>query len=137
MEGLGVAASVIALVQLTELTLRLANKHMGLGLSRFGSAELQSIFRALYAFNGVLQNLQTHLRINEEDETRLQTLNHLTEPLDQCEEALKLLSGQLENSTFIGKHIIGERFDRKLKKALLVIEDAQKLIELALLSDQQ
>jgi hypothetical protein len=137
MEGLGVAASVIALVQLTELTLRLANKYIGLGPSQFGNAELQSIFQALYAFNGMLQNLQTHLRINEEDETRLQTLSHLTDPLDRCKEALTLLSSRLENLTFIGKHIIGEHFDRKLKKALLIIEDARKLIELALLSDQQ
>jgi hypothetical protein len=43
----------------------------------------------------------------------------------------------LKNPTFIGKHIIGEGFDKKLKKALSVIDDARKLIELALLSDQQ
>ena len=116
MEGLGVAASVIAVVQLTELTLKLAHKHMGLGPSRFDNTDLQSISRALYAFIGMLQTLQTHLRINEEDEARLQTLNHLTEPLSRCEEALALLSSRLENATFIGKHIIGERFDKKLKK---------------------
>ncbi|KAI9764110.1 MAG: hypothetical protein M1840_008670 [Geoglossum simile] len=136
MDGLAVAATIIAVVQLTELALKLAHKQVGLGPSRFGNAELQSTSRALYAFNGILQALQTHLRINEEDETRLQTLNCLTEPLNQCKEALGLISGQLENPTFIGKHVIGERFDRKLKKALLVIEDARKLIELALLSDQ-
>jgi hypothetical protein len=124
-------------VQLTELTLKLANKHMGLGPSRFDSIELKSISRTLYAFNGTLQNLQTHLRINEEDEARLQTLNYLTEPLSRCKEALELLSDQSGNLTFITKHIIGERFDRKLKKALSVIGDARKLIELALLSDQQ
>jgi hypothetical protein len=137
MEGLGVAASVIAVVQLTELTLKLAHKHTGLGPSRFDNAELQSISRTLYAFSGMLQTLQTHLRINEEDEARLQTLNHLTEPLSRCKEALKLLSGRLENATFMGKHMIGERFDKKLKKALSVIDDARKLIELSLLSDQQ
>lgn len=137
MDGLSVAASVIAVVQLTEFTLKIAHKHVGLGPSRFDKTELQSISRALYAFNGMLQTLQTHLRISEEDETRLQTLNHLTEPLSQCKEALRLVSGQLENPTFSGRHIIGERFDRKLKKALLVIDDARKLIELALLSDQQ
>ena len=118
MEGLGVAASVIAAVQLTELTLKLAHKHMALGPSRFDNSELQSISRVLYAFNGMLQTLQTHLRINEEDEARLQTLNHLTEPLSRCKESLELLSGRLENPTFIGIYIVGERFDRKLKKAL-------------------
>lgn len=137
MEGLGVAASVIAIVQLTELALKLAHKHIGFGPSRFDHAELQSISRALYTFNGMLQTLQTHLRINEEDEARLQTLNHLTEPLNQCKEALGLLSNRLENLTFIRKHIIGERFDRKLEKALSILEEARKLIELALLSDQQ
>jgi hypothetical protein len=137
MEGLGVAASVMAIVQLTELTLKLAHKHMGLEPSRFDNTELQSISQALYAFSGMLQTLQTHLRINEKDEARLQTLNHLTEPLSRCEEALELLSGRLENATFIGKYIIGERFDKKLKKALSVIDDARKLIELSLLSDQQ
>jgi len=59
MEGLGVAASVIAVVQLTELTLKLAHKHVGLGPSRLENTELQSISRALYAFSGMLQTLQT------------------------------------------------------------------------------
>ncbi|KAI9776989.1 MAG: hypothetical protein M1839_009133 [Geoglossum umbratile] len=136
MEGLGIAASVVAIVQLTELALKLAHKHIGLGPSRFDNAGLQSISRTLYAFNGVLRNLQTNLRINEADEARLQTLNHLSEPLNQCGEALRLLSDRLENQTFARKHIIGERFDRKLVKALSVIEDARKLVELALLSDQ-
>ncbi|KAI9770356.1 MAG: hypothetical protein M1839_003233 [Geoglossum umbratile] len=136
MEGLGVAAGVIAVVQLTELALKLAHKHVGLGPSRYDKTELLSISRALYAFNGMLQTLQTHLRINEEDEARLQTLNHLKEPLNQCKEALELLSDQLKDPTFIRKHIVGERFDRKLKKALSIIEDARKLIELTLLSDQ-
>ncbi|KAH0559302.1 hypothetical protein GP486_004185 [Trichoglossum hirsutum] len=136
MEGLGVAASVIAIIQVTELTLKLANKHMGLGPSRFDHAELQSISRTLYTFSGMLQTLQTHLRINEEDEARLQTLSHLTEPLNHCKAALGLLSDRLENLTFVRKHIIGERFDRKLEKALSILEDARKLIELAFLSDQ-
>src|SRR5207248_8203053 len=120
-----------------ELTLKLAHKHMGLGPSRFDNTELQSICRALYALNGVLQTLQTHLRINEEDEARLQTLDHLTEPLSRCKEALEFLSGRLGNATFIGKHITGERFDKKVKKTISVIDDARKLIELSLLSDQQ
>ena len=137
MEGLGIAASVVAVVQLTELALKLAHKHMGLGPSQFDKTELKSMSQALYTFNGMLQTLQIYLRINEEDKARLQTLNHLTEPLNRCKETLELLSDQLKNSTFIRKHIVGERFDRKLRKALMVIEDARKLIELALLSDQQ
>jgi hypothetical protein len=128
---------VIAVEQLITLTLRLARKHMELGTSRFGDAELQSISQKINTFAGTLQALQTHLQIDEKDEARLQTLNHLTEPLKQCKEALRLLSDQLGKPTFIKKHLTGERFDRKLKKSLSVIKNAQEVIELALLSDQQ
>lgn len=135
MEGLSIAASVTALVHLTQLTLKLA-KNKGLGPSQFDGIELESLSRTLYAFNGMLQNLELSFQ-NEEDEIRLLTLNHLTEPLDRCREALNLLSDRLKNATCMGKYIVGERFDGKLRKALSVIEDAWKLVEVALLSDQQ
>jgi hypothetical protein len=137
MEPIGTTASVIAIVQLTEFILKLAHKHMGLGPSQHDNRELQSISQALFAFNGVLQNLQTYLRINEENDARLQTLRCLTEPLERCKETLEILAERLKTAKFIGKHIIGERFDRKLKTALSEIEDARKLFQLALLSDQQ
>lgn len=137
MEPFTVVTSVIALVQLTELTLKLANKHMGLGPSRHNDTELLRISQSVYAFHGILQSLQTHLRICEEDEGRLQTLDRLLEPLERCKEALGLISDRLKNAKFIGKYLVGERFDRKLKSALLVLEEAQKLVQLSLVSDQQ
>ncbi|KAH0550901.1 hypothetical protein GP486_007735, partial [Trichoglossum hirsutum] len=127
---------VIGVEQLIKLTLTLARKYMKLGTSRFDDAELQSISQKIYTFAGTLQALQDLLQEDEKDKARLQTLNHLTEPLNQCKEALGLLSDQLEKPTFIKKHLTGERFDSKLKKSLSVIKNAREVIELALLSDQ-
>jgi len=134
MDGLSVAASIMAVVQLTGACLKLGKKF--LGPSQHSPAGLDLIAKSLYDFNGAIKNLQTHYEINEDDQTRLNALNHLAEPLKRCEEALEIIRERLQNTTFLGRYVVGERFDRKLKKSLQVMEEARKLFEMALYSDQ-
>lgn len=133
MDGLTVAASIISVVQLTGACLRLGKKL--LGPSKHSSASLDLISRSLYSFNGTIKNLQTHYEINEDDQARLDALIHLSEPLRRCEKVLEIIKDRLENTTFIGQYVVGECFDRKLKKSLQEMEEARKLFEMALHSD--
>lgn len=135
MEALGVAASIIAVVQLTTACLKLGNKY--LGPSIHDSTSLKALLSTLYNFNGTVKNLQTHLEINEEDHARLETLRHLGLPLQRCEEALNMIQDRLKAAGVFGQYVIGSRFDSKLQKALKGIEDSRVLFELALKADQQ
>jgi hypothetical protein len=135
MDGVSVAANIIAVVQLTAVCLKLSKKF--LGPSQYSSASLDSISKSLYAFNGTIKNLQTNYEINEDDQARLDALNYLAKPLKRCEEALEIIRERLQNATFLGRYVVGERFDRKLKNTLQDMEEARKLFEIALHSYQQ
>ena len=69
MDGLSLAASVIAIIQLAGSCLKLSRQL--LGPSEFG--DLSSMITALYGFHGVVKSFQTHLEIYEDDEARLTT----------------------------------------------------------------
>ena len=133
MEVLGIAASVIAVVQLTGACLKLSKKW--LGPSEFSTSELNVMMADLYVFNGVLKSFQTHLEVHSDDETRILGLNHLTPVLHRCEEALKRIRDFMEESGVIGRHLLAPRFDRKLKLSLQILERAKGLLELAVSAD--
>jgi hypothetical protein len=135
MDGLSLAASVIAVIQLAGSCLKLSKKF--LGPSEFGSSDLNSMTTALYGFNGAIKSFQTHLEIYEDDEARLGSLEYLKPALKRCEEALNVIKDFVEKSAFIGKHVIGPRFDQKLKASLKALDGAKELFMLALHSDQQ
>jgi hypothetical protein len=92
---------------------------------------------ALYEFNGVMKTFQTHLEIHEDDEARLSSLDHLKPALERCKEALDIVKKFMEHTSFIGKHLIGSKFDRKLKPTLKALDGAKELFMLALHGDQQ
>jgi hypothetical protein len=135
MDGLGLAASVIAVIQLARSCLKLSRKF--LGPSEFGSSNLASIITALYRFNGVVKSIQKHLEIYEDDEVRLSSLAYLKPVLKQCEEALHIIEDFVGKSSFIGKHVIGLRFDFKVKTSLKALDGAKELFMLALHADQR
>ena len=135
MDGLSLAASVIAVIQLAGSCLKLSRKWIG--PSEFGSTDLTGIKTALYGFNGAMKTFQTHLEIHEDDEALLGSLEYLKPVLERCKEALDITKDFMENSGFIGKHLIGPKFDRKLKTSLKALDGAKELFMLALHGDQQ
>jgi hypothetical protein len=135
MDGLSLAASVVAVIQLAGSCLRLSRKWIG--PSEFGSTDLIGITTALYGFNGAMKTFQTHLEIHEDDEALLGSLEYLKPALERCKEALDITKDFMENSGFIGKHLIGPKFDRKLKTSLKALDGAKELFMLALHGDQQ
>jgi len=135
MEAIGLVASVIAIVQISGACLKLSLKP--LGPSSYKTERLQSLSTTLYGFNGNIRNLQTLLEIYEDDQARLDTLNHLREPLTKCHEALQLLSSRLQSDGFFAQYIMGSKFDKKFELCLRVLNDAKGLLELSLQCDQR
>jgi hypothetical protein len=135
MDGLSLAASVITVIQLAGSCLKLSRKF--LGPSEFGSSDLAPITIALYGFNGAVKSFQTHLEIYEDNEARLSSLEYLKPALKRCEEALYIIKDFVGKSSFIGRHVIGLRFDNKLRTSLKALDGAQELFVLALHADQQ
>jgi hypothetical protein len=134
MDGLSLAASVIAVIQLAGSCLKLSRKF--LGPSEFGSSDLTTMTIALYGFNGAVKSFQTHLEVYEDDEARLSSLEYLKPALKQCEKVLNIIKDAVEKSDFIGKHLVGPKFDRKLKTSLKALDEAKELFMLALHADQ-
>ena len=134
MEPFSLVASSVAMIHFTGVCSKLSSKLVG--PSSYKTERLQSLNRTLYGFNGTMRNLQTHLEIHEEDQTRLNTLEHLKEPLQRCEESLELLSERLQSDGFIAQHVLGTRFDKKFDLCLRVLDDAKGLLEMALQCDQ-
>jgi hypothetical protein len=92
---------------------------------------------ALYEFNGAMKTFQTHLEIHEDDEAQLSSLEYLKPALGRCKEALDTVIDFVEHTDFIGKHLIGPKFDRKLKTLLKALNGAKELFMLALHVGQQ
>lgn len=133
MDGFSIAASIIAVLQLTGACLKLGAKF--LGPSRHNSATLSTITQSLYSFNGTVSSLQAHYKIHEDDQERLNALTRLAEPLKRCEEVLRIISERLETVDFLGQYVVGKLFDKKLQRSLHVLEEARKLFELTLHCD--
>ena len=72
MEAIGLATSIITVVQLTGSCLKIGSKF--LGPSKHNSKHLARISSDLYNLNGSIVNLQMHYILHEEDEVRLTTL---------------------------------------------------------------
>lgn len=132
MEVLTIAASIIGVVQLTGTCLKLCNRFLGPS-----KHSLEEISATLYGFHGAIRNLQTHLEINEEDQTRLDALNYLDRPLANCKEALELLEKRLKNTSFLGQYVVGNLFDKRLKGVLDTLKNSKSVFELTLHADQQ
>jgi hypothetical protein len=128
---LGVTASVIACIQLSESILK------RVGPSKFDVKDLKKVQMSLYSFRGAYESLKLHLQLNEEDEARLSALQHLRTPLEDCKYALELIEKRLKNSTFLGKYVIGKIWDGKMQRCLQRLEEGKALFELTLQADQQ
>ena len=83
-----------------------------------------------------MRTFETHLEIHEDDMARLNSLNYLKPALEQCNMALKVIEGFVGECSFIGKYVIGPKFDGKLKASLKALDGAKELFMLALQADQ-
>jgi hypothetical protein len=82
-----------------------------------------------------VKSFQTHLKIYEDDKARLSSLEYLKPVLKQYEEALYIIEDFVGKSSFIRKHVIGPRFNYKLKTLLKALDRAKEVFILALHAD--
>jgi len=78
MEAIGLTASLIAVIQLTNPCIR--DTSTVLRPTKYNSEDLREISSNLYKLHDTLQVFRMHYNIHEEDEARLQALSHLDEP---------------------------------------------------------
>jgi len=137
MDGLSVAASVIAVIQITGSCLKLIKKW--LGRSEFSASELSGLSAALYEFNGTMKTFQTHLEVYEDNNARLKSLECLTPVLENCGKALGAIEGCLKRSSFLGslRNMGVGKFDGRLKDSLKALDRAKELFMMAVHADQQ
>lgn len=135
MDPVSLTASIIAILQVTGICLKYTNKFVG--PSKHNSADLQSLLSTLYAFNGSVKNLQTHLEICEEDQARLAALSYIEKPLADCKDVLGLLEERLKSTSFVAKHVVGVRFDARLRRFLSCLEHSRALFNETLQGDQR
>ncbi|KAK3360961.1 hypothetical protein B0T24DRAFT_120609 [Lasiosphaeria ovina] len=133
MDPLSLTASVIAVVQLAGSCLNLSKRW--LGPSEFNSADLAAIATTLHQFVGAIETFQRHLEKCRDDEARLSSLQYLSPVLKRCTEALAIVEDFIQKNSFLGKHVIGPRFDRKLKASLRALEAARELFQFTLHAD--
>lgn len=135
MAEIGLAASVIAVIQLTASCLKLSRKWIG--PSEFSSSELTTLTTALYDFNGAIKTFQTHLEIHEDNEARLLSLEYLENAMSRCSQALDVIKQFMDRGTVMKRAMLGPKFDGKLKSSLTVLQGAKELFMLVVQADQQ
>ncbi len=135
MDGLSLAASVIAIIQISGSCLKLCSRYVG--PSKFGSKDLTAIVTTLYDFNGALAAFQIHLEIFEDDEARLSSLAYFKPALERSKETVQVVESFMTESSFLTKHFMGPKFDARLKASLGALDGAKELFRLAVPGDQQ
>lgn len=126
---LGVTASIIACLKLTGPLLK------KFGPSDHSKTDLSRILKTIQGFQDSCNELKSHLDAHPENEARFSTYQRLDEPLLLCREALEFLHKRLESLNFIGQHVVGNKWDFKLKKCLQRLDEAKDLLKLALRKD--
>lgn len=128
--ALGLAASIIAVVQLTQSALT------NVGSSDHNKTDLNRLLGLANGFKGAYESLEYRLN-GEDDESRATLLRHLKEPAKECKMVLKCLQERLEKISFIGQYIVGLHFDKKFKKCIERFREQKELFELMMQVDQQ
>src|SRR5436190_15076680 len=94
-EGLAIAASIIAVIQITESVTSLCR--MYIGKVRGADKEIFQIINTIASFKGILEFLQSFVN-DDENQSRLpllQSLSHEHGPLEVCRAALTDIESKL------------------------------------------
>lgn len=134
-DGLSVAASVIAVVQLAGACLKLSEKWIG--PSEFSSSDLASLKTTLHGFFEAITKFETRLSALGNIQSRQGNMEYLPQVLERSRKALDMVQSFMNNRGFMGKHVIAPRFDGKLKAALRALDTAKELFLLAMHADNQ
>jgi hypothetical protein len=130
--ALGLAASIIAVIQLTGALMKPATS--SLGPSENDGKELKRLLVTMTGFQTAYSNLEQYLKSKPSEGENL--ANAIELPIQGCKAVLAELKLRLANMTFVRKHIIGKKWDKGFKLLVKQLEDARQLFDDILQGDQ-
>jgi hypothetical protein len=130
--ALGLAASIIAIIQLTDALMKPATS--SLGPSENDEKELKRLLVTMTGFQTAYSNLEQYLKSKPGERENL--ANAIELPIQDCKAVLVKLKVRLANMTFVRKHIIGKKWDKGFKRLVKRVEDARQLFDVILQGDQ-
>ncbi|KIX05471.1 uncharacterized protein Z518_06343 [Rhinocladiella mackenziei CBS 650.93] len=101
--------------------------------------ELVPILGKLMAFAGILRGLQLECELDESDNGRLQTFEHIRSPLQASEKAAKTIVARLNQVASVGgvSLSLGKVLNNETAAALHVLDQSKTVLDLALTADQR
>jgi hypothetical protein len=130
--ALGLAASIIAVIQLTGALIKPATS--SLGPSENDEKELKRLLGTMTGFQTAYSNIEQYLKSKPGEGENL--ANAIELPIQDCKAVLAELKGRLEKLTFVRKHIVGRKWDKAFKRLVKRLEDARQLFDVILQGDQ-
>ncbi|KAF2647725.1 hypothetical protein K491DRAFT_291504 [Lophiostoma macrostomum CBS 122681] len=132
-EALGVAASIITIVQITKEIVALAKRNIH--TTDHAHSVLSSLLGRLTAYKGLFEGLQLQAESHEADAIRLSALDHVGGPLEACKESLSFIKDALQRPR--GKLWIGKVLNKDIMKALEKLDQLRPILQTALEADQR
>jgi hypothetical protein len=130
--ALGLAASIIAVIQLTGALMKPATS--SLGPSENDAKELKRLLSVMTGFQTAYSSLEQYLKSKPGEGKNL--ANAIELPIQDCKAVLVELKLRLANMTFVRKHIIGKKWDKGFQRLVKRLEDARQLFDVILQGDQ-
>jgi hypothetical protein len=125
--AIGLVASIITLLDLAKPLAR------RLGPSSHNKQELSRMIQALIASKRSYECLREFFEDGNQEST---VSEYIAEPEKQCIEVLSFLRERMENQSFVDRHILGGKWDKKLDRCVMMLENAKDLFDQAIRIDQ-
>lgn len=132
-EILGVAASIVALIQLSEMVNKTASKYMN--TVKGTQSSLLPLLSKTESLRGILVALQAQLETRSSDSPNSVALQYLEQPLDVCQNVMKRIEARLNNLTVVSGCVIGTILDKQTTAYLKNLDDLMPILHLALDAD--
>jgi len=130
--ALGLAASIIAVMQLAGALIKPATS--SLGPSENDEKELNKLSTTMTGFQIAYNNLEMYLK--SDPDTAETLVKQIQQPIQECKAVLSELKLRLSTMTFVRKHIVGKKWDKGFKNILKRLDDARQLFDVILQGDQ-
>jgi hypothetical protein len=131
--ALGLAASIIAVIELTEAVL----KKIPVGSSRHDKDELRRLLSLACGFKGAYESLEYDLIHGEDEDSQAKLVEKLLQPAKECKIVIECLRRRLESVNFFKQHIIGIKFNKQFQTCIQRLKDEKELLELVMQVDEQ
>ena len=132
-EVLGLVASVIAILQLTDMVTETAKKYVN--TIKGADSVLIPLLGKLRSLSSILAALKAQLEGKTSSSSQSISLQRLKELLHLCEGALTRMKAKLDSLKVVGRFLVGSLLDKQTTRQIKLIEDLIPILQLALDAD--